>query len=99
MRQHAAALTAFEHMARGLALFRSMMSGLDETLAHFAATIEADPSLGIAHAYYALLDVALHGFGLAPPEVKARARAQALLGVQLTPEESRCHGILSFLLL
>lgn len=96
-RRSAAALTAFEHMARGRAVFRSFHAGANEqALAHFAAAIEADPSLGVACSYHALADAALHGYFLAPQAVKHRIRAQGLRGVQLSPEESRCHGILSW---
>lgn len=98
LRRGATTLTAFEHLARGRALFRSFEPGVNEQAhAHFAAAMEADPSLGVACSYYALTDLALHDYDLALPEVKQRARAQAQRGVQLSPDESRCHGILSFI--
>jgi TolB-like protein len=97
LRRGTADLTAFEHVARGRALFRSFEPGVNEAaLAHFAAAIEADPSLGVAYSYHGLAQAALHGYVLAPPEVKLRIRAEGMRGVQLWPEESRCHGILSF---
>ena len=97
LRRGAATLTAFEHLTRGRALFRSYEPGVNEqALAHFAAAIEADPSLGVAYSYHALADAALHDYFLAPQEVKHRIRAQGLRGVQLSPDESRCHGILSW---
>lgn len=90
-------LTAFEHLARGRAIFRSFEPGANEqALAHFAAAIEADPTLGVAYSYHGLADAAVHSYSLVSPEVKQRVRAQGLRGVQLSPEESRCHGILSF---
>ncbi|MFC5567066.1 winged helix-turn-helix domain-containing tetratricopeptide repeat protein [Rubellimicrobium aerolatum] len=92
-----AALTAFQHLARGRTLFRTFEPGVnEEALAHFAAAIKADPALGVAHSYHGLADAALHGYQLAPLDVKRRIRGMGMRGVQLSPEESRCHGILSF---
>jgi Flp pilus assembly protein TadD len=96
LRRPTADLTAFEHLARGRTLFRSYSPGVNERAkAHFAAAIAADPSMGIAHSFHALADAALHDYSLAPPEAKARFRAEGFLAVDLSPEESRCHGILS----
>lgn len=92
-------LTAFEHLAQGKALFRSFEPGVNQrALAHFAAAVEADPGFGIAHSYHAMADLALHDYALAPPEVKRRAESRAALGVELSPDESRCHGILGYCL-
>jgi hypothetical protein len=67
LRQDAAALSAFGHMARGVALSRSFERGANElALEHFAAAIEADPSLGLAYSHHALTDFAVHGFVMAP---------------------------------
>ncbi|EYD75259.1 putative regulatory protein, possibly two-component response regulator [Rubellimicrobium mesophilum DSM 19309] len=90
-------LTAFEHLARGKALLRSYGPGVNErALAQFAAAIEADPAFGIAYSYRALASLSLHDYGLAPQEVKLGARADAMQGVELSPDESRCHGILGY---
>lgn len=97
LRAEASALTAFQHLARGRAVFRTFEPGVNqEALGHFAAAIAADPSLGVAYSYHGLADAAVHGYQLAPAAVKHRIRAQGMQGVQLSPEESRCHGILSF---
>ena len=97
LRQDVGALTAFQHLARGRALFRTFEPGVNEqALEHFAAAIRADPSLGVAHSYHGLAEAALHGYQLAPLDIKRRIRAQGMRGVQLSPEEARCHGILSF---
>lgn len=99
LRRPATSLTAFEHLAQGRALFRTFGPGVNEqALAHFTAAIEADPSLGVAYAYHGLADAAIHGYNLAPLEAKTRVRAQVQHGVQLSPEESRCQGILSYVL-
>lgn len=90
-------LTAFEHLARGKALFRSFAPGVNEkALAHFEAAMRADPSFGVAYSYHAVADLSLHDYGLAPREVKLRARAQAMRGVELSPDESRCLSILGY---
>jgi tetratricopeptide (TPR) repeat protein len=92
-------LTAFEHLARGKALFRSFEPGVNErAAAHFQAAIEADPALGVAHSYLGLAELALHDYGLAPHDVKRLAAGRAALGVELSPDESRCHGILAYML-
>ncbi|GGF79971.1 hypothetical protein GCM10011402_35720 [Paracoccus acridae] len=97
LRQDGGALTAFQHLARGRALFRTFEPGVNEqALEHFAAAIRADPSLGVAYSYHGLAEAALHGYQLAPLDVKRRVRAQGMRGAQLSPEEARCHGILSF---
>ena len=97
LRRGSSDLTAFEHLARGKALFRSFEPGVNErALAHFAAALKADPSFGIAHSYHALAELSIHDYGLAPQEVKLRARAQAMRGVELSPDESRCHSLLGY---
>ncbi|HVG48646.1 MAG TPA: hypothetical protein VM899_10995, partial [Rubellimicrobium sp.] len=97
LRRGSSDLTAFEHLARGKALFRSFEPGVNErALAHFAAAIEADPSFGIAYSYHALAELSIHDYGLAPLEVKLRARAHAMRGVELSPDESRCHSLLGY---
>jgi tetratricopeptide (TPR) repeat protein len=90
-------LTAFEHLARGKALLRSFEPGVNgRALDHFAAAIEADPCFGIAYSYHAIASLALHDYGLAPREVKLRAQADAIRGVELSPDESRCLSILGY---
>jgi TolB-like protein/tetratricopeptide (TPR) repeat protein len=97
LRRGSSDLTAFEHLARGKALFRSFEPGVNErALAHFAAAIAADPSFGIAYSYHALAELSLQDYGLAPLELKLRARAHALRGVELSPDESRCHSLLGY---
>jgi tetratricopeptide (TPR) repeat protein len=78
-------------------LFRSYEDGAKaRALAEFAAAIEADPSFGVAYGLHGLADIALHGYALAPREVKLKARAQAVRGVELSPDEAHCHGILCY---
>lgn len=98
LRRGAAELSAFEHLAQGRALFRSYEPGVNEAaLAHFAAAIEADPSLGVAHSYHGMADLAIHDYNLVPIEVLHRARDQGLRGAWVSPDESRCHGLLSLI--
>jgi TolB-like protein/DNA-binding winged helix-turn-helix (wHTH) protein len=90
-------LTAFEHLARGKALFRSFEPGANEkALEQFAAAIEADPAFGLAHSYHAMADLAVNDFAAAPLEVKLRAKAEAARGVALSSDESGCHSILAY---
>jgi TolB-like protein/tetratricopeptide (TPR) repeat protein len=97
LREDLGALTAFQHLARGRSLFRTFEPGVNEqALEHFAAAIKADPSVGVAYSYHGLAEAALHGYQLSPPDVKRRIRAQGMRGAQLSPDEARCHGILSF---
>jgi TolB-like protein len=54
LRRASGNLSAFEHLARGRALFRSFEPGVNEAARdHFAAAIAADPTLGIAHSLLA----------------------------------------------
>ncbi len=90
-------LSAFEHLAQGKALLRSFEPGANEkALAQFAAAIEADPSFGLARSYHAMADLAVSDYGAAPLEVRLRAKAEAARGLELSPDESGCHGILAY---
>ncbi|EYD75598.1 transcriptional regulatory protein-like type [Rubellimicrobium mesophilum DSM 19309] len=96
LRRSPAELSAFDHLSRGRALMRSVRSGpCEEAHAHFTAAIEADPTLGVAHSYLGLVEITAYDFFQAPLEVKEHARNEGLRGVQLSPEDSRCQGLLS----
>ena len=89
-------LTAFERLARGRAFFRSFEEGADaRARAEFAAALAIDPGFGLAHSYHACADTGIHGYGAAPREVQQRGKAQAMRGLELAPDESACHRILS----
>lgn len=97
LRRNPGDLTAFENLARGKAQFRSFEPEANaRALGHFAAAIVAAPTFGLAHSYHALADLALHDYGGAPLDVKQSAKARAIQGAELSPEESRCHGILGY---
>jgi TolB-like protein len=97
LRRPATKLSAFEHLARGRALFRSFKPGVNERARdHFLMAIMADPALGLAHSLLGLTEIALHDYALAPLDVKRQAKARGSLAVELSPDESRCHSHLSY---
>ena len=54
-----------------------------------------DPDYALAHAYVALADLAIAGYGEAPADVIATAVERADFAVMLASEEPRCHRVLS----
>jgi TolB-like protein/Flp pilus assembly protein TadD len=82
-------LSAFEHLARGLAHLRSYGEGVNEAAReHFARAIALDPSFGVAHSYWAVAELAVHDYRLAPPAVMRAARAAAEHALTLAPDEA-----------
>jgi tetratricopeptide (TPR) repeat protein len=63
---------------------------------HLLRALALDPDYGLAHAYLGLAEVMIANYGLAPRPVLEAAKAEALTGVGLAPEESRCHRILGY---
>ena len=97
LRRPATELSAFEHLARGRALFRSFEPGVNERARdHFLQAIAADPASGLAHSLLGLTEIAIHDYALAPLDVKRQAKARGSLAVELSPDESRCHSHLSY---
>jgi adenylate cyclase len=45
-----------------------------------------------------MAELAVNHFGLAPPEVKQRAKTRGSLAVDISPDESFCHGHLAYFL-
>jgi tetratricopeptide (TPR) repeat protein len=90
--------SAFEDFVRGRALLRRYGPGVNEQAqAHLQRAVDTDPDFGLAHAYLALAEAVLAGFGTGPRPVLEAARARALHAVELAPQEARCHWIAGFI--
>jgi TolB-like protein len=93
-----ASLSAFEHFTRGVALLRSFGEGVNARgRDHLLRAVEIDPGFGLAHAYLALSEVMIAGYGRAPREVILAAKARAMTAIDLAPEEARCHRIMGMI--
>ncbi|MGO4839436.1 tetratricopeptide repeat protein, partial [Rhizobiaceae sp. 2RAB30] len=91
-----ASLTAYDCLLRGIAHFRSEGEGENERACEmFERAIALDPNYGLAHSYLALVRTTMHGSATAPSEVLNAEFARARHGLDLDPQEGRCHRILS----
>lgn len=91
-----ATLAAYEMLLRGLVRLRGYHQ--EDNLAakgFFEQALARDPDYALAHAYVALADLAIGGYGEAPPNVIAAAVDRANLATSLAPEEPRCHRVLA----
>ncbi len=91
-----ASLTAYDCLLRGLAHFRAYAKDENQRACEmFEKAVVLDPRYALAHAYLALVRITTHGWATAPAEVLDGAFAGARRAVELDPQESRCHRILS----
>lgn len=89
-------LGAWQHFVAGVALLRRYGPGVnEEACAHFRATVTRDPAFALGHAYLGLAVLILGGYDSASSPVLDQGLVHALRGVELAPEEARCHAILS----
>lgn len=89
-------LGAWQHFVAGVAQLRRYGPGVNESARdHFRAAIARDADFALAHAYLGLSELIIGGFDLAPPEVLDQALAHVLRGIDLSPDESRCHSFLA----
>jgi TolB-like protein len=90
-------LSAFENLARGLSFLRSYAPGVNEAARDcFARAILLDAGLGLALSYWAVAELAVHDYRLAPPAALARARAAAEKGLSLAPDDSTAWRIAGY---
>jgi TolB-like protein/class 3 adenylate cyclase len=89
-------LAAYEHLLRGIQHIRGYAAD-DNRLArtYFEQAISLDSRFALAHAYLALALLCENGYGNAPNSIKERALIVALTGLQLDPNEARCHQFLA----
>ncbi len=91
-----ASLTAYDCLLRGLAHFRAYAEDENQRACEmFERAVATDPRYGLAHSYLALVRVTIHGSATASAEVLDAAFADATHAIELDPQESRCHRILS----
>lgn len=87
---------AWRHFVAGVAALRRYGPGVnEEACAHFRTTVAEDPGFALGHAYLGLAILTLGRYDASPPEVLDEGLAHALRGVELAPEEARCHAILA----
>ncbi len=91
-------LTAYDHFARGQALWSSDDPELTRhSLMHYEAAVAADPEFGLAWTHLGWAELALNDYSLAPPEVMRRAVERARRGVALAPYDGRTHTGLGYI--
>jgi TolB-like protein/Tfp pilus assembly protein PilF len=96
LRKPTTSLAAYDCLLRGLAHFRSDSDSANQlALEMFEKAVALDPRYAVAHAYAAYVPVVMHGHATAPKEVLDVAFAKARHALELDPQESRCHRILS----
>ncbi|TIQ32484.1 MAG: tetratricopeptide repeat protein [Mesorhizobium sp.] len=89
-------LAAYELVTRAIVRFRGYRpDDNSEALSLLKAAISRDPDYGLAHAYMALVELAIADYGSAPEDVIASCTERASLAVALAPDEPRCHRILA----
>jgi len=89
-------LAAYELVTRAIVRFRGYRPDDNiEALNLLQAAISRDPDYGLAHAYIALVELAIADFGSAPEEVVACCVERASQALVLAPDEPRCHRILA----
>ena len=95
-RMPTASLTAYDCLLRGIGHFRGYASDDNQKACElFERAIALDPQYALPHAYLALVWVTMSGSAAAPSEVLDAAIAEATRALDLDPEESRCHRIMS----
>ncbi|AZO08782.1 MULTISPECIES: winged helix-turn-helix domain-containing protein [unclassified Mesorhizobium] len=89
-------LAAYELVTRAIVRFRGYRPDDNaEALKLLKAAVSRDPDYGLAHAYMALVELAIADYGSAPAHVIASCVDRAALAVTLAPDEPRCHRILA----
>lgn len=89
-------LSAYQHFVAGVALLRRYGTGVNEAgRDHLQQALALDPQFALAHAYLGLAEMIIGGYGSALSETLERGLVHARAGLQLAPEEARCHRIVS----
>lgn len=95
LRKPTVSLAAYDFLLRGIARFRGYAEDDNrKACTFFEKAIASDPNYALAHSYLALAQIALHGYGAAPLDIKRASSAMARRGVDLDPQEGGCHRIL-----
>jgi adenylate cyclase len=96
LRKPTTSLAAYDCLLRGLAHFRSDADDADEkALEMFENAVALDPRYAVALAFAAYVPVVMHGHASASAEVLDAALVKARYALELDPQESRCHRIVS----
>ncbi|HSF63487.1 MAG TPA: winged helix-turn-helix domain-containing protein [Paracoccaceae bacterium] len=85
-------LGAWQHLVAGVAALRRYGPGVNEAARdHFRAALARDPGFALAHAYLGLAVLVIGRYARSPPGVLEEGLDHALRGVDLAPDEARCH--------
>jgi tetratricopeptide (TPR) repeat protein len=96
VRMPTASLTAYDCLLRGLGHFRAYAENENERACEMLErAVALDPHYALPHAYLALVRVTMKGSATAPVDVLSAEVARARHAVELDPQESRCHRVLS----
>jgi adenylate cyclase len=96
LRKPTTSLAAYDCLLRGLAHFRGDTDSANrQALEMFEKAVALDPRYAVARSYLAFVPVAMQGHASAPTEVLDAAFIEARHALELDPQESRCHRILS----
>ncbi|WP_019955357.1 winged helix-turn-helix domain-containing tetratricopeptide repeat protein [Yoonia vestfoldensis] len=91
-------LTAYDHRARGLALWTSDdVETAQVCLGHFKAAVKADPGFALAWTHMAWAELTVHEYALAPADVRERTLEYARHAVTLAPFDGRTHSGLGYI--
>jgi adenylate cyclase len=91
-------MVAYDFLLRGLAHFRGYAAEDNRRACEmFEKAVALDPRYALAHAYLALVRVALDGYASASADVLNAAFGIAAHAADLDPQESRCHRMLGMI--
>jgi DNA-binding winged helix-turn-helix (wHTH) protein/tetratricopeptide (TPR) repeat protein len=96
-RRDTESMTAWELFSRAVSVcYETRADALERAAAALDAAILADPGFGLAYSYRAYVELALHVYLMAPPDVIARVRDLAEHGARLAPDEARAVSTLGY---
>jgi adenylate cyclase len=100
VRKPTTSLAAYDLLLRGIVYFRGYEDDANQRAYDcLERAIALDSHYAIAHAYLALVTLAVNGYSAAPAEIKAHAAELAEKAVKLDPHDGTCHRLLGHVLL
>jgi DNA-binding winged helix-turn-helix (wHTH) protein/tetratricopeptide (TPR) repeat protein len=88
-------LDAYQHFVTAVSLLRQYSEGVNERARdHLDEALRLDPDFALAHAYRGLAEVILNDYSWASRSTLEAAMEHMQRGLQIAPEEARCHWII-----